>query len=543
MARSRWVALLGALVLPLALEANAQGQASKPGPAATGEPAPPAASATPAPDAPRNGKAAPGAQPAAGAEHGAAGASKPRTGPSKSAKHGRGRPAPPKRPAPPAPKTGRPGAGPAQQAAALPKPTAAPAAARPKGKGRPAARLPGSQPGVSDEAARRAVAGAPPEPVPVESPELKAMRALDELLFPRAKAQPHEAPWITSLTLPHQGPRADASGVPVAGLPAASQAEETIEDLSWLSALRLPDLPVRWEPPVVRYLEYYKNHPEGRQMVSRWIERSGKYRDAIVRLLREYGMPEDVLWLALVESAFNPEAYSHAGAAGMWQFMPATGRIYGLTVNRVVDERLDPERSTHAALRHLQDLHQRFGSWELAFAAYNMGYGGVLATIRKYNTNDYWELRRLESALPYETALYVPKIVAMAVVARNCDVFGCDSVEPDAPEKFDVVSVAPGITLDALGEAAGESRDTMAKLNPQLRGSRTPPLEQAASQRDAWSMYVPRGKGSLTRARLPSTAAAGPPVATHRVRWGEGSDDIARLYGIAVVPTLSGRGR
>ena len=106
--------------------------------------------------------------------------------------------------------------------------------------------------------------------------------------------------------------------------------------------------------------------------------------------------------------------------------MPEGARIYGLTVDRWIDERLDPERSTLAAARYLADLHTRFGSWELAFAAYNMGYGGLLSSIRKYNTNDFWELSRLESGMPLETALYVPKIVAMAIVARNRAVFGLD---------------------------------------------------------------------------------------------------------------------
>ena len=518
MARARWIALLGWLVLPLAVEARAQAQPAKAGPAAT---------ASPAPTGQSTEEADPTKAPAAnGRQHGA---------PSKSAKHGRGHAPAPKHPLPPPPKaSGRPGAGQAQPNAQGQKQAGAPLGAHPKGRGRPSPRLPGSKPGLPDDAARRAVTGAAPEPVPVESPELKAMRALDELLFPRSTPPGREPPWIMGLSLPHQGPHADPSGLPTTGLPGPTVAAETIEDLSWLSALRLPDIPVRWEPPVVRYLEYYKNHPEGRQMVGRWIQHSGKYRDAIVRALRDAKMPEDVVWLALVESAFNPEAYSRAGAAGMWQFMPATARIYGLTVNRMVDERLDPERSTQAALRHLQDLHQRFGSWELAFAAYNMGYGGVLATIRKYNTNDYWELRRLEAALPYETALYVPKIVAMAVVARNCDVFGCDTVKPDDPEAFDEVAVAPGTTLDAVAEAAGESRDAIARLNPQLRGSRTPPVEQAATTRAAWSMYVPRGKGAVTQARLPAVRAAAPATATHQVRWGESSEDVARLYGTAV---------
>ena len=127
------------------------------------------------------------------------------------------------------------------------------------------------------------------------------------------------------------------------------------------------------------------------------------------RVLREQGLPEDLIWVSLVESGFDPAIRSPAGAAGLWQLMPDGARIYGLVVDRWIDERLDPERSTDAAARYLADLHRRFGAWELALAAYNMGYGGLLAAIRKYNTNDYWELSRFESGIPFETALYVPR--------------------------------------------------------------------------------------------------------------------------------------
>jgi membrane-bound lytic murein transglycosylase D len=227
-----------------------------------------------------------------------------------------------------------------------------------------------------------------------------------------------------------------------------------VQDLSWLRQLTMPDIPVRWDARVVRYLEYYKNNPRGRSMVQSWIKKSGRYGGAIRRILREQGLPEDILWLSLVESGFDPTIQSPAGAAGLWQFMPEGARIYGLTVDRWVDERLDPERSTVAAARYLADLRQRFGGWELGFAAYNMGYGGLLSSIRKYNTNDFWELSRLESGMPFETALYVPKIVAMAIVARNKKVFGCEDIELDPSINFDKVAIRSGVSLRSLAIAA-----------------------------------------------------------------------------------------
>ena len=409
-----------------------------------------------------------------------------------------------------------------------------------RGAAKPKPRQPGSTPGDPDQSVRDILTGNHPEhsTAPArESAELKAIRELDQELFPPVSA-PAAAPWDTSLQLPPRGAQVDSSGLPATSDAAANAKADAEEDLSWLATLNKPDFPVRFEPAVVRYLRFYKNEERGRRMVATWVRRSGRYKKAIVALLHQYQLPEDLLWLALVESAFDSTIHSHAGAAGLWQFMPATGRIYGLTVNRRIDERLDPERSTHAALKHLGDLYQRFGTWELAFAAYNMGYGGLLASIRKFNTNDYWELRRLEAGLPYETALYVPKIMAIAIATRNCKVFGCDQVKPDEPEPFgdvkvDKVSVAPGVTLDDVAEATGAKTEVIAELNPHVIGSRMPPIEQATLPRTSWTVYVPRGSGAKASESLPQGSKPRK-LATHRTRWGESLAAVASTYGTSV---------
>ena len=166
------------------------------------------------------------------------------------------------------------------------------------------------------------------------------------------------------------------------------------------------------------------------------------------------GLPTDLIWLALIESGYNPTIRSPAGAAGLWQFMPDTARAYGLTVDRWVDERLDPRRATEAAVRLLSDLHRRFGNWELAMAAYNMGHGGLSRAIRKFNSNDFWELSRHEAGIPWETTLYVPKIFATAIVMNNPRAFGIGGVTPSGPEPFDIVRVAPGVLLSRVAAAA-----------------------------------------------------------------------------------------
>ncbi len=427
--------------------------------------------------------------------------------------------------APPA--AAQPAAKPGAPAKAQAKPAPKPAAKPLKKPGKHVATRKGGEAGEPDEATRRAIAGVSGHLVH-ESPELRAMRELDRVLFPGAAPSPG-APWVAEGTplIDRGEPEVLASGMPPS-TPLHAAAPVPARDLSWLRRLTMPDVPVRWDARVVRYLEYYRTSPRGRSMVAGWLKKSGRYGGSIRRILREQGLPEDIVWLALVESGFDPTIVSPAGAAGLWQFMPEGARIYGLAVDRWLDERLDPERSTLAAARYLADLHQRFGSWELAFAAYNMGYGGLLSSIRKYNTNDFWELSRLESGMPLETALYVPKIVAMAIVAKNRAIFGLDDVEPDAAASFDKLSVRPGVSLQSVALAAGTSTDKLAELNPQLVAGRAPPSLPGAGKDDAtWVVRVPAGAAAKASNSLPAFAAAEARVERYVVRWGESLDDVA----------------
>ncbi|WP_437328377.1 transglycosylase SLT domain-containing protein [Sorangium sp. So ce381] len=414
--------------------------------------------------------------------------------------------------------------------------SAAKAPAKAAGKSKPSkkgaakiTRKPG-EPGVPDEAARRVIAGTatPAGTSTGESPELRTLRAIDLALFPGAAPSAGPAwPVDGTLLLGAGEPRLEVSGLPPAGLPAPPAEAAETRDISWLRQLELPEIPVRWDGRVVRYLEYYKDDPRGRSAVVTWIKKSGRYGAAIRRILREQGLPEDLLWLSLVESGFDPTIQSPAGAAGLWQFMPEGARIYGLTVDRWVDERLDPERSTLAAARYLTDLRRRFGGWELAFAAYNMGYGGLLASIRKYNTNDFWELSRLEAGMPLETALYVPKILAIAIVARNPSVFGCDDVELDPAVTFDKISLGSGVSLQAVAAASGAGAPEIEALNPQLVAKRTPPSPVDAKEQARWEVRVPAGAGARAAKSMPKLLEREPKLERYLVRWGESLDDIA----------------
>ncbi|HEY3500858.1 MAG TPA: LysM peptidoglycan-binding domain-containing protein, partial [Polyangiaceae bacterium] len=215
---------------------------------------------------------------------------------------------------------------------------------------------------------------------------------------------------------------------------------------------------------------------------------------------------------------------SPAGAVGLWQFMPDTARTYGLTVDRWVDERLDPERSTDAAVRFLADLYRRFGSWDLAMAAYNMGHGGLARAMRKFNTNDFWELARHEAGIPWETTLYVPKILATAIVMNNKKSFGLDGIEPDAAESFSVVEVGPGAALGELASALGVESATLERMNPSFLAGRTPPVA-AGRASPSYRVRLPAGTKVAAGSLL---SAARDDLVSYAVRQGDTPASIAR---------------
>lgn len=423
------------------------------------------------------------------------------------------KPAPPKpsKPAPPKPSKPTP-----------PKPSA-------KAPSKPAATAakPGSAVAPTrdeDRKGRRAIAGGPTvdeATLGAESAELGALHDAERELFPPGMP-PLGVPWPKEQPSPvaTEGttPRVHTSGLPP--MAAASAPESTGRDLSWLEGLEMPELPVRWDARLVRYLEFWRDDPRGHAMFATWLRRSGRYRDAIRKTLAKKGLPEDLAWLAMVESGFDPKARSPVGALGMWQFMPGTGRIYGLSQDRWADQRIHVQSATEAAADFLGDLYRRFGTWELAMAAYNMGYGGITGVVKKYNSNDYWALSHLEGSLPWETTLYVPKILSCAIVGRNLAKFGFQSVEIDPALTADEVVVPPGTPLASVAQAAGCKAKEIESLNPELRAGRTPPTEGPG-----YSVRVPQGKGAACAEGL--AKQRGIPADRYVVKTGESLSDIA----------------
>ncbi len=235
---------------------------------------------------------------------------------------------------------------------------------------------------------------------------------------------------------------------------------------------RAPVFPIRDNAEVRYFLEWFQSGSR-RPVVERWIERSGRYAEMIQGVLRDKGLPEDLMFTAMVESGFNPIAVSRAGAKGLWQFMTPTARRYGLRVDRWVDERLDPEKSTVAAARYLSDLHALFGSWELAKAGYNAGEMKVLRAMQLLGTSDFWELTR-GRFLRDETKNFVPAIQAATLIGREPERYGFTASQAEALV-YEVAPVPSGLALSRVAAIAGVDLDVLCELNPELSMKRTPP--------------------------------------------------------------------
>lgn len=251
----------------------------------------------------------------------------------------------------------------------------------------------------------------------------------------------------------------------------------------------------RWDIPVVRNdaVEHFVDLFTGRhsEVMADYLKRSGRYEGMIRTKLRLAGMPEDLVYLSMIESGFNPNARSHANAVGLWQFMAPTARGYGLRVDGYVDERRDPEKSTDAALRYLRDLHDQLGSWYLAAAAYNGGDGRVSRALaaetgskRGKSEADFWRIRH---RLPRETREYVPLMLAAALVGKEPGKYGLGEVERWMPLRADTVSVPAETELEVVARAAGVSEREVTRLNPHLVRKMTPP------GRNPFAVRIPQG--------------------------------------------------
>ncbi len=210
-----------------------------------------------------------------------------------------------------------------------------------------------------------------------------------------------------------------------------------------------------------------------KEKFSIWLSRSTKYIETMKNILIQKGLPEDLVYLPLIESGFNVNARSPAKAVGPWQFIESTAKRYGLVVNWWVDERKDPIKSTEAAARYLSDLYRMFGDWSLALAAYNAGEGRVSRAINKYGENDYWNLLGTRY-LPKETKDYVPKFIAAITIAKQPESFGFDTLKEHKPINYDEVVITSPTDIDVIAKCAETTVDVIKELNPELKRWATP---------------------------------------------------------------------
>jgi membrane-bound lytic murein transglycosylase D len=227
-----------------------------------------------------------------------------------------------------------------------------------------------------------------------------------------------------------------------------------------------------------------------REKFSLWLSRSGKYIELMQSILKENDIPEEIVFLPLIESGFNPYAYSRARAVGYWQFIASTAKKYGLEINWWRDERRDPVKSTVAAANYLKDLYEIFGSWNLAMAAYNAGEGKILKALNKTKAGDYWKLLNTRY-IRKETKNYVPKFIAASLIANNPESFGFEDIEYHPPLNYDKVTIDSPIDLEVIAECSETSVEVIKELNPELRRWCTPP------DVPEYTLRIPEGKGEL----------------------------------------------
>ncbi len=292
------------------------------------------------------------------------------------------------------------------------------------------------------------------------------------------------------------------------------------------------DIPVVMNETVQYFIEYFTT--KIKKKFSIWLSRSSRYVPMMKRIFIAFELPEDLVYLALIESGFHPYAKSRAKAVGPWQFIYGTAKRYGLKIDRWVDERRDPEKSTYAAALYLKDLFNMFNSWYLAMAGYNAGEYTIMKSINKFGTSDFWELAKYKS-MRRETKEYIPKLLAALIIAKNPEKYGFIDINYEEPWRYDSVYVPGGVNLKAVALACNVSYEEIKHLNPALIRGYTPP------NAEDYEIRIPYGKRDEFEKNFPIILSKNGYLlknhnesVIHIVKKGETLSSISKKYGVSV---------
>lgn len=288
------------------------------------------------------------------------------------------------------------------------------------------------------------------------------------------------------------------------------------------------EIPMDDNESVQKWVRYFTG--KGRGYMSQYLSRSARYLPMMKNVLRENGLPEDLVYIALIESGFSPRAHSHANAVGYWQFIRSTGKRYGLHLDSFIDERRDPVLSTRAAAEYFKTLYNMFGSWHLAMASYNVGEGRVKRAVTRYYTRDFWQLIKKRRSLPVETKNYVPKFIAAAMIAKDPAKYGFTDIEFQDPLSYDTVALQSPISLSKLASNLSVDIDELKLLNPKFRTDFVP-----ISRGSETVVRIPVGRATDALAALSMSVTSQPRVIQseyyfYRIRRGDNLSTIARRH-------------
>lgn len=309
---------------------------------------------------------------------------------------------------------------------------------------------------------------------------------------------------------------------------AKNPTKEQTQDISLGTKTLISDFPIIVNKQVAFYLDKFQH--EQREIFEAWLERSALYVPLIEQELNKAALPKALIRLAMIESGFNPSAYSPAGATGLWQFMPTTAKSYGLRIDSWIDERRNPEKATKAAISYLSALYKQFGDWQLAVAAYNAGEGKISRGLEKYKVKNFWELAE-KNYLPLETKRYVPKLIAAIIIAHEPKRYGFQPVAEKKME-YDIVDVPSRTPLAKVAKAGGYSVKEIRQLNNELLKNQIPPVQ------NMYSLRVPAGSSTRIAANiaenLQETRSDKKKKVIHRLQRGETLSGVSKRYNVPV---------